>query len=74
MSLNEAYCLALILGSHLSDLLDQGPGELQREMDRATARFIEANEAMSEMTQRYAATEQALLEVTQRLDEVEKGD
>ena len=69
VSLNEAYCLALILGAHLSDFLDEAPGELQREMDRATARFFEAHEAMTEMTRRFQAAERSLDEVTRRLGE-----
>ena len=28
VSLNEAYCLSLLLGAHLRDFLDEAPGEL----------------------------------------------
>lgn len=45
VSLDEAFCLAIVLGQHLRDFIGEGPGELQRAMDRASARFFEADQA-----------------------------
>lgn len=75
VSLNEAYCLALVLGAHLADFLDQGPGELQREIDRAQARYLEANEAWNALGERFQAAEREYLAVLDRLDKAtENGD
>jgi transcriptional regulator with XRE-family HTH domain len=72
VSLNEAYALALILGAHLRDFLSKGPGELQREMDRAQARYFEVNEILGAITQRHQAAEQEWLGVMDKLDEAVK--
>lgn len=68
VSLNEAYCLALIVGAHLRDFLDQGPGELQREADRAAASFEEASGALSTITGRYQLAERRYLDVIDKLE------
>jgi transcriptional regulator with XRE-family HTH domain len=60
ISLDESYCLAAVLGQHLRDFLEEAPGELQRAVDVAQARFFEAHEILALVSTRVAEAEKAL--------------
>lgn len=61
VSLDEAYCLALVLGSHLRDFIEDGPGELQRGYDVATTRLATLDQAIGQLAKLRSDAEQAAL-------------
>jgi transcriptional regulator with XRE-family HTH domain len=72
VSLDEAYCLALVLGAHLRDFLEHGPGELQRGYDIAVTRLTTLDQVSDQLAKMRRDAEQAALQAMAAVESAAK--